>query len=220
MSMSSSREASSGEVSIPLERNRVLLLAPGTNDYVFEVQRGLVSVETQINLPRRRIIDFLLPGDVLSSRTLVGKSEVRLRAIERSQLQRCNRRAWVSRRDAEQILRHSEAATTRAYLANAILGLTDVDARVATFMLALATRQHGTRSLNPCFELAMTREEVADYILVNPDTLSRSYSRLREQGTIDRNVRNHIIVSDWDRLMALTPLTEVVRGAFATPEMG
>lgn len=218
MSISMSREINSGEINLSLERNRVMLLAPATSDVVFRLQRGLVSVEAQTPLLRRRIIDFLVPGDVLSSRTLLGKGEIRLRAIERSQMLRYNRAGWIAHHAPDDLLHHSEQATVRAQYANAILGLTEVDARVASFLLALATRQHGYRPIAPSFELAMTREEVADYVLVNPDTLSRSYSRLREQGVIDRNARNHIVISDWDRLAALSPLTDLVRDAFGTSE--
>ena len=63
-------------------------------------------------------------------------------------------------------------------------------------------------------DITIPRDDMADYIQVNPDTLSRAISRMREQEIITRLQRNRIVVLDWPKLKTKTPLTPVIEAVF------
>lgn len=211
--MTAINEALAAETAISLTRNRSHVLTADGGKFVFTVSRGLVAVEVQVSHTRRRVMDFLLAGDVLTTGMLQGFGTVRLRAIDDAALVRQPWHVWAAGSAAPALLASLEASARRAHVANAIIGQADVDARVASFLLALATRQSETANPGASFELTMPREDVADYILVNPDTLSRSYSRLREMEIVGRNVRNHITILSWSRLEEMSPLADLIQVA-------
>lgn len=217
VAMTAINEALAAETAISLTRNRSHVLTADGGRFVFTVNRGLVAVEVQVSHTRRRVMDFLLAGDVLTTGMLRGFGTVRLRAIDEASLVRQPWSVWAAGSAAPALMPCLEASALRAHVANAIIGLSDVDARVASFFLALATRQNDTANGDLSFELTMPREDVADYILVNPDTLSRSYSRLREMEILGRNARNHLTILNWNRLEELSPLADLIREALATP---
>jgi CRP-like cAMP-binding protein len=53
--------------------------------------------------------------------------------------------------------------------------------------------------------MPLTRKELALYLGLNADTLSRIMSRFRSTGVIGRSERNRIVVRDVSELMRLTP---------------
>lgn len=198
-------------MSIALPRDRAILVTKDGGDFVFVPQQGLIALECRNANSRRRILDFLVPGDRLSSRTLTGFERVRLCAVETSAVFRYPRAAWLGSMDSDALQSAAEVAAARTYLNNAIVGLADIDARVVSFMMALLLRQKIAAKNASHLEISISREDVADHILVNPDTLSRSYSRLRELEIIERNQRNILIVRDWDRLASMSPLADVIQ---------
>ncbi len=58
------------------------------------------------------------------------------------------------------------------------------------------------------FELPFNRKDIADYLGLNPDTLSRIMSRLKAAGLIGHSERNRAVVRDFPALAARTPAAQ------------
>ncbi|MFD0987468.1 Crp/Fnr family transcriptional regulator [Methyloligella solikamskensis] len=93
----------------------------------------------------------------------------------------------------------------------AALGRFDTQQRVATYLVELAMRS-GVRNTagNPVCEMPLSRAEMADYLGLNADTLSRTMSGLRAKGLIRHEDRNRTVVCQFDALAALTPAAEAL----------
>ena len=63
------------------------------------------------------------------------------------------------------------------------------------------------------FELPLSRTEIADYLALNADTLSRIMSRLKGRGLVARTGRDRALVADWDGLCAMSPLAGALAAA-------
>jgi CRP/FNR family transcriptional regulator len=51
------------------------------------------------------------------------------------------------------------------------------------------------------FDLPLTREEMADYLGLTLETVSRQVSALRRDGVISLEGKRHVTVNDFDRLL-------------------
>jgi len=194
-----------------LEAERSLLVDPQRDEHYFVVLDGLVVIETASIDERRRIADFLFPGDAISSGALRGLPVIRLRGIEPSTLVRHTLSGWLSGVPIRERVITLEAMAARAHFAGLLTRLQDIDARVASFLLLLATRKGMAAKQGTELDLVVTREDVAAYIAVNPDTLSRSYSRLKALGLIGSPPRHRIPSTALARLAAMTPLAAMIR---------
>jgi CRP/FNR family transcriptional regulator len=90
-----------------------------------------------------------------------------------------------------------------------VSGSTDADQRLASLLLSYYRRRQ-TDDAGSIVELAIAREDVASYLHINPDTLSRCYSRLRELGVVGRGHRQRLVIRDPARLASLTPLAALI----------
>jgi CRP/FNR family transcriptional regulator, anaerobic regulatory protein len=55
------------------------------------------------------------------------------------------------------------------------------------------------------FDMPLSRTEIADYLGLNADTLSRTMSRLRSSGVLNHTKRNRAVLRDFRALAALSP---------------
>ena len=82
-------------------------------------------------------------------------------------------------------------------------------AELATTVPANASAGTRTGSQVPSgavgFEMPLNRTDMADYLGLNADTLSRTMSRLRASGVISHPERHRVVVRDFAALAALTP---------------
>ena len=96
--------------------------------------------------------------------------------------------------------------TARQAIHLAALGQLDSSQRLVTFLVELATQIGVPASEGRVvFEMPLSRGEVAEYLGLNADTLSRIMSRLRSQGLLTQPDRHTIFVRDLEALAALSP---------------
>jgi CRP/FNR family transcriptional regulator, anaerobic regulatory protein len=188
---------------------------------VIAVREGTLAIDAILPRGRRQILDFLLPGDVVSTCALLSSTNVSIRAITKSSLI-CSRERtnapidWLSEQWAHLFAR-SQAQLARANVHRVMIGHLDTESRVASFLLALALR-----SDNPCrperqLALPMSREDIADYLAMNPDTLSRIMMRFEGLALITRVNRRAIRVESVDGLKGLTPIAGLLSAVFVRP---
>lgn len=94
----------------------------------------------------------------------------------------------------------------RAGLHAIALGRLTGEERVASGLVEMALFLGRRVGNGYTFEMPMSRRDLADYLALNPDTLSRIVSRFKARRLIANPGRRHMIIADFDGLAALTPL--------------
>ena len=107
----------------------------------------------------------------------------------------------VAERDNE-VARYMLALTTRELQraqAHMLLLIKSAQERVATFLLEMAERV----STRGTVELAMSRQDIADYLGLSIETVSRTLSHLGKTATIEVSSSRRIVLRDHSALSRL-----------------
>ncbi|MFY0610861.1 MAG: helix-turn-helix domain-containing protein [Hyphomicrobiaceae bacterium] len=157
--------------------------------HVYRVEAGHVCIYRMLADGRRQIVDFAFPGDFVGLGA-VGHHTTNAEATERTRLQSlpvAELRRIV--RDSPQLgldlyaALSEELASTRELLIS--IGQKTAQERVAGFLLLLSER-NARRSEDPdTIVLPMTRTDIADYLGLTIETVSRTMTKLRMTGLID-----------------------------------
>ena len=195
------------------------------SEIVLIVRSGFLTLQVAPPEAPRQVVALLFPGDVLRSSFAPPQAESKLISAGAAAL-------WRMRWSAFEALAAEDARVERffqAALANqmarqaihiAALGQFNGEQRVATLLIELALR---TGISSPAggivFDLPFCRNDVAAYLGLNPDTLSRIVSRLRGNGAFSQLKRNRALLRDFRALAALSPaaqsLSEIAREGYS-----
>jgi len=159
---------------------------------LYELVKGSVMLYKLLPDGRRQVVEVLRPGDIFglagaeendcTAETLTDAEvqEIDLRHVERSdELQRTLTRCLTS----QMRVLHEHAV---------LLGRKSAVERVASFLLHLVPDRGGTDCTGPAsdgddgfdLQLHMTRQEIADYLGLTIETVSRVVSDLKRRGVI------------------------------------
>ncbi len=172
-------------------------------DYVYQVKSGAVRTYKLLNDGRRQIGAFHLPGDIFG---LEAGNEHRLtaEAISDATVIVIKRGTLVSQaaRNVE-IARELWAFTARAleHLQNLmlLLGRKNAQERVAAFLLEMASRAPEAGAV----ELPMSRQDIADYLGLTIETVSRTLTQLENAATIELPSSRRILLRNRTALRQL-----------------
>ena len=98
-----------------------------------------------------------------------------------------------------------------------LLGTMRAEERIGAFLLELSRRFMRRGFSSSQFILRMTREEIGNYLGLKLETVSRTLSRLQEQGVISVEQRKMQIISH-DRLRVLSGVPESGLATDTSPE--
>ena len=202
-------------IGIHVGRDHTHLATSGGCAHVFEAESGLFAIEGGTDQSKRRVVEFLAPGELISDRVLGGFGAVRFRAVEAGTLRRYMRTEWLQDAPRDALAGSLEAAAARIVIANAIIGIADIDKRVASFLGAMALRLGAARDPAAHVDVPLSRDDVASHIQINPDTLSRCYSRLRARQLVARSGQSRLVVLDLPTLLAESPIADLIGRTFA-----
>lgn len=195
---------------------RALRIGPGQTIFhegdpasrVFTVTSGTVKLYALLPDGRRQVTGFVFPGGFLGlglepdhAVSAEALDEVGLCAFPRSRF-----RAFVDGRpDMERRLyglAARELGVAREQLVS--LGRKAAPERLATFFLQCLGRAEAGGDVPPaCFDLPMTRSDIADHLGLTKETVSRLIGRFRAQGLIRLVTLNRVEVRDRARLARL-----------------
>jgi CRP/FNR family transcriptional regulator len=192
-------------------RGQSLALTFDGTEAVFVVRAG--TFMQHITLPHglRQVVAVLYPGDVFRAAFAPPAATAHLSAVSPGEVLRFRWSVFADRiKDDPDVARYYEDAvakqTARQAIHMAAVGRFDCQQRLATFLVELALRT-GMRA--PCgglvFEMPLSRTDMADYLGLNADTLSRTVSRMRASGLLSHPERHRALVRDFDALAALSP---------------
>jgi CRP/FNR family transcriptional regulator len=206
-------------------RGQPLSLSLEGAETVYVVRSGTLMVRMAFSEGIRQVLTLLYPGDVFRSAFAPPAASARLLAVSPGEALRFRWTAFsdLAASDPEIGRFYNDAVATqnaRAAIRMAALGRFDCRQRLATFLLELALRT-GMRA--PCggldFEIPLSRTDIADYLGLNADTLSRTMSRLRASGLLAHPERHRGLVRDLSALAALTPAAQTLMALFGKASM-
>jgi CRP/FNR family nitrogen fixation transcriptional regulator len=161
-------------------------------DFVFKVVSGAVRAFRLLADGRRQIIDFYLPGDVFgvefNAERLAGAE-----ALSDSVIVVARRSALgTDGENGARLWRHAIDELRRSQDHVLTLGRRSAAERVASFLIDLAGRLGASDDL----ELPMSRQDIADYLGLTIETVSRTLTQLQSHRLIDLHSCRKVRLSD------------------------
>ena len=148
---------------------------------------------------KRQIVDLLLPGDFFVCTALDAQSFA-VEAIAEGTLVACypshllKKLAESDPRVAREIYERSCDVIRRLHEHILVLGRTTTRERVAAFVLRMAERLAGKPADK--LVLPMSRYDIADYLAISVETVSRSLTALRRSGAISLSGARRVRIND------------------------
>ena len=157
-------------------------------DYVYNISEGEVRLYKLLPDGRRQITGFLQPGDFLGlvkhaayaygAEAVDGVELCCMRVVD---LQRLLNELPVVRERLLDMSRDELAAAQEQML---LLGRKSAREKVLSFLLLRARRDNDRMSGPAELNLPMSRSDIADYLGLTIETVSRTFTALREEGLI------------------------------------
>ena len=184
---------------VSIKRGHALFSAGDAAESVFVIVSGVVRTSMMLSDGRRQIIGFHEAGDVLGV-TFAEQHSISAEGVNATRLQTVSR-IWL-----EGILdlyphfclsllplaaRSMDAARRHLVL----LGRMTARERICTFLLERLKGEAGI------VELAMSRSDIADYLGLTIETVSRTLTQLRFDGVIQAASAREVEVADRKRLL-------------------
>jgi len=202
-----------------LRRRQSLPLA-GADSVIF-VRSGMVAAESTVSGSTQTMVELFFPGDVISSELAVAAPGIAHMAMTTAEIVRIDVNS-LSHEMGENsalcsyVVHQLSSQRARMQLHIAMLAGLTSEQRVAGLLLQTAHRLGTLVGTSVAFEMPLTRNEVAEYLALNADTLSRIMSRLVRDGIIQRTSRARMAVRDMAALSRLCPASDMIFALHAT----
>ncbi|MGY3488222.1 CRP/FNR family nitrogen fixation transcriptional regulator [Bradyrhizobium sp. USDA 4011] len=174
-----------GMIATPMKftRNSEIYGEDEAAEYLYQVVSGAVRTYKVSEDGRRQIGAFYLPGEIFgfeAEECHISSAE----AICETQLLMVKRTAVIFRgsheRDLARQLWEAMALELRRFQEHSMLLISSAEERVTTFLLDISRRT----TKNAAIELPMSRQDVADYLGLTIETVSRTFTQLEQNGAI------------------------------------
>ncbi len=195
--------------------------------HVFEVVEGVLRVFKILGDGRRVITGFVYPGDLLGV-SLKDHYLYTAEAVTKTKVRRFARHRFQDEINQSPELRPQLFARLCDEMAAAqdqmvLLARKSAEERVSSFLLVIARRLAGGQSANdqagdrlagerpkasPVVEIPMTRLDMADYLGLTIETVSRTMTRLAARGVIAPSGRHAILIRKLAKLALLAGETD------------
>lgn len=194
-------------ITINTEPGEALFHEGDPNPFVFNVVEGAVKLYRLLPDGRRQITGFLFQGDFLG---LGGRGQAGFTAEALTPLQACRFRKdeFDQLLNAMPALEHRLVAMAGDELMAAqeqivLLGRKTARERLASFLIRLSARQVQLGGAEGRVHLPMTRLDIADYLGLTIETVSRVMTQFKTSGLIQLLPNNEVVLTDQDALVAL-----------------
>ena len=178
-------------------------------DFVGSVVSGIATLTQTMEDGRRQMVGLLLPSDFVgrpgretAAYDVVATTDVVMCCFRKKPFEDImSTTPHVGQRLLEMTLDELDAAREWMLL----LGRKTAREKIAS-LLAIIARRDASLNLRTVkgtvsFDLPLTREEMADYLGLTLETVSRQMSALKRDGVIGLEGKRHIMVPDFDRLV-------------------
>ena len=178
-----------GQIELSLCAGEPLYCQGDDADFVYEVLDGVFCCYSLLADGRRQVTDFVHRGQTigLADKDYYNLScdaicSAKVRSIPRSKLMK------VAEEHPDLGKRLLNCATEQLEIMQqhfVLLGRKTAQERLASFLLTLAKRYAGEGAKHATFVLPMSRVDIADYLGLTIETVSRTFTKLRDAGFID-----------------------------------
>jgi CRP/FNR family nitrogen fixation transcriptional regulator len=179
-------------VSMPFARNMEIYGENESADYLYKVVSGVVRTYKLLNDGRRQIGSFYLPGDIFGLE-IGGEHTSSAEAVAVSKIQVIKRSAVIALAGRDKEVARQLWSLTATELRRAqdhiMLLLKTAQERVVGFLLEMAERNLASE-----FDLPMSRQDIADYLGLTIETVSRTLTQLANSGAIAVPTSRHIVL--------------------------
>ena len=187
---------------MPYPRNTEIFGESDPAEYLYKVVNGAVRTYKILSDGRRQIGGFYLPGDVFGlefgdEHTLSAEAviDTKVLVVKRSTL------TALAARDAT-VARELYALTARELRRaqeRILLLIKSAQERVASFLLEMTDRS----AVDNAIELPMSRQDIADYLGLTIETVSRTLTSLESAATIEVPTSRRIVLRNRSALSRL-----------------
>jgi len=189
---------------ITVDAGGYLLHEEDPRQYVYNIADGVGALERLASDGHKQVMAFLYPGD------FIGFDDEGVYSVSARALQPLSACSWHVK-DLERLGEESPELKARIHkiavhiLARTmdqifVLGRKNAVEKIAYFLLYIHERQMRLGTRQDEFQLPMTRADVADYLGITMETVSRSLSRLKKTGCVDLTINWSVRIIDHDRL--------------------
>ena len=172
-------------------------------EFVYKVVSGAVRTYKVLNDGRRQIGAFHLPGDLFGFESST-THKLTAEAVTETVVLVFKRRTleYFATRNVEvarQLWTLTACSLDQAMERLLLLGRKTAAEKVATFLLEMDARMHPTGAIS----LPMTRRDIADYLGLTLETVSRTISQLQAEGMVALSSARQITVQRRSKLREL-----------------
>jgi len=194
--------------SVSYARGKTIIEEANPAEYVYKVVSGALRKLRLLPDGRRQITSFLMPGDFFGFAEGACYTHT-VEAVADVTLVRYARRGFEAVLEQDpRAGRHFLALVCKALSATQdqllLLGRKSAVERMASFLLALADRKTAGGKGGAELDLPMNRSDVADYLGLTIETVSRLVTRLRALRIIDTPDAHRIVILKRDALEDLS----------------
>ena len=186
------------------ENNQSIFLQQDQSVNLFNITEGNVKIYQLLNDGRIQIIGFLYPGDFFGSYKN-GKynysadaiGNVRVCAFHQEKLDKYIEKNMTL---AKELLHLTSHELTLAQDRISVLGKFSATERLAKFIFNISEQRKRIGWKNNPISLPMTRQDIADYLGLTLETVSREFSKLKTSNIIKILNSKQVFVKDFEKL--------------------
>jgi CRP/FNR family transcriptional regulator len=176
-------------------------------DYVYSLTAGTMRLSKLLSDGRRQVTGFLRAGDFLGF-TRDDAYSYTAEAVTNVDICRFAIKEFEALFKHFPQLEHRLLARASNELAEAqdqmlLLGRKSPTEKLASFLLRQMHKAEKMGEPSSPIRLAMGRSDIADYLGLTIETVSRSFTKLRKDGVLELPDPNTVVVADMDRLEEL-----------------
>lgn len=195
---------------IRLKRGDRLELGPDRPKLVYVVRSGHLVLEANLSARRHVAVALYAPGSIVRPTELPGLRVMAAVATAPCQVLRAGDAAFDRLIDQSLDVRTYcvketalQCARDKAHIM--LLSGFSGEERVASFFVEMAHRLGKPHGAIVSVEIPFSRSDIANYLALNPDTLSRIFSRLKALGLVRSSGRRSIEIVNVAELAKMTP---------------
>ena len=198
----------------PLKRNELLFQVGSSFDSIYVVRSGSLKTYSPTIDGQEQVTGFHLPGELLGLDAIgSGHHPCVAKALETTSVceipfDRLEQLTQELPTLQHQLLRLMSKEIFDDQELMLLLGKKTAEARLSAFLLSISLRfkQRGFSSTE--FYLSMSRNDIANYLGLAVETVSRMFTRFQEEGIINAE-RKHIVINKWDTLQQLAGISQL-----------
>lgn len=198
-------------VVVRARRGQIIPLEPGNGVALYAIRSGLLALSVSEISDRRHILNLLYPGDVFTAE--IAPALPGLSLVAQNDCVLIRGRMPADGDPAIQVVREAARRSAalldaRAHLHIARLAGLPTEGRVAAFLLELGLRTGRRSDDTITCDIPLSRGDIADYLALNADTLSRVMTRLKAHGALVTIGRSRAILKNLRRYFSELPVYE------------